>query len=107
MFFKGLLRVPPIAQLANGDKGPGALPTLEEVYRRYHLPVPGTAGAGHPPLYHARALIFVTFFAGAVISAILAAVVYLFADRFASVPGNAVAVALAFGLGTPAFAYSN
>jgi hypothetical protein len=107
MIFKGLVRLPPIARLANGDKGPGALPTLEEVYRRYHLPVPGTAGAGHPPLYHAMALTFVTFFAVAVPSAILAAVVYLLADRFASAPANAVAVALAFGLGTPAFAYSN
>jgi hypothetical protein len=107
VIFKGLVRLPPLARLAGGDKGPGALPTLEEVYTRYHLPVPGTPGAGHPPLYHAMALIFVTFFAGAVISAILATVVYLFADRFASAPGNAVALALAFGLGTPAFAYSN
>jgi hypothetical protein len=107
VIFKGLVRFPPLAGLASGDRGPGALPTLDEVYTRYHLPVPGTPGAGHPPLYHAMALTFVTFFAMAVPSAILAAVVYLLADRFAAVPGNAVGLALAFGLGTPAFAYSN
>jgi hypothetical protein len=107
VIFKGLVRFPPLAGLASGDRGPGALPTLDEVYRRYHLPVPGTPGAGHPPLYHAMALTFVTFFAMAVPSAILAAVVYLLADRFAAVPGNAVGLALAVGLGTPAFAYSN
>jgi hypothetical protein len=107
VIFKSLVRLPPLARLASGDKGPGALPTLDEVYRRYHLPVPGTPGAGHPPLYHAMALIFVTFFAVAVPSAILAAAVYLLADRFASAPANAVGLALAFGLGTPAFAYSN
>ena len=107
VIFKGLVRVPPLAQLASGDQAPRVLPTVDEVYRRYHLPVPGTPGAGHPPLYHAMALTFVTFFAMAVPSAILAAVVYLLADRFAWRQVNAVALALAFGLGTPAFAYSN
>ena len=108
VIFKGLVRFPPLAKLASGDRGPGALPTLDEVYQRYHLPVPGTPGAGHPLLYHAMALIFVTFFAMAVPSAILATAVYLLADRFADdVPGKAVGLALAFALGTPAFAYSN
>ena len=108
VIFKGLVRFPPLAKLASGDRGPGALPTLDEVYRRYHLPVPGTPGAGHPPLYHAMALIFVTFFAMAVPSAILATAVCLLAERFADdMPGKALGLALAFGLGTPAFAYSN
>ena len=107
VIFKGLVRIPPLARLASGNRGPGALPTLEEVYKKYHLPVPGTPGAGHPPLYHAMALVFVTFFSVAVTSAMLGAAVFLLADRFSAAPGNAVALALAFGLGTPAFAYSN
>jgi hypothetical protein len=107
VIFKGLVRVPFLAELASGNKGPGALPSLEEVYKKYHLPVPGTPGAGHPPVYHAMALVFVTFFSVAVTSASLGAVVFLLADRFSAAPGNAVVLALAFGLGTPAFAYSN
>jgi hypothetical protein len=107
MVFKALVRLPPVARLASGDRGPGTLPTLHEVYRRYHLPVPGTPGAGHPPLYHAMALVFVTFFAMAVTSAMLGGALYLLADRFTAVPGNAVGLAVAFALGTPAFAYSN
>jgi hypothetical protein len=107
VIFKRLVRLPPLARLASADRGPGASPTLDEVYKRYHLPVPGTPGAGHPPLYHAMALVFVTFFTIAVPSAMLVAAVYLLSDRFAAVPAGAVALALAFGLGTPAFAYSN
>jgi len=105
--FKGLVRLPPLAQLASGKKGPGALPSLDEVYKKYHLPVPGTPGAGHSPLYHAMALVFVTFFSVAVLSALVGAVVYLLADRFAAASANAIVLALAFGLGTPTFAYSN
>ena len=48
-----------------------------------------------------------TFFSVAVMSAVLGAVLILLADRFAAAPADAVVLALAFGLGTPAFAYSN
>lgn len=105
--FTGLVRLPPLSALAAGRRGPGALPSVEEVYKKYHLPVPGTPGAGHAPLYHAMALVFVTFFSVAVMSAVLGAVLNLLADRFAAAPADAVVLALAFGLGTPAFAYSN
>jgi hypothetical protein len=107
VLFKCLVRFAPLATLAKGDRGPGVLPTLDEVYKRYHLPVPGTPGAGHPPIYHAMALVFVTSFSVAMMSALLVAIVYLLADRFSTASGNSVALALAFGLGTPAFAYSN
>jgi hypothetical protein len=107
MIFRGLVRIRPLARLASGNRGPGALPAVEEVYKRYHLPVPGTPGAGHPPVYHAMALVFVTFFSVAVMSAMLGAALSLMAERFVAVSGNAVGLALGFGLGTPAFAYSN
>jgi hypothetical protein len=107
MIFRGLVRLPPLARVAHGNRGPGALPTLEEVYKRYHLPVRGTLGEGHPPLYHAMAVVFVTFFSVALMSAMLGAALNLLADRFSDVSGNAVALALAFGLGTPAFTYGN
>jgi hypothetical protein len=77
------------------------------VYAEHRLPKPGTPGAGHLPVYHAMALTFVTFFSIALMSAILAAVVYLMAMRLSANPRHALAVALAFGLATPAFAYSN
>ncbi len=107
LLFRGAMQVTPLARLAAGNKGPGALPTLDEVYQKYHLPVPGTPGAGHPAIYHAMALVVVTFFSVAVLSALLGTVVYLAAARFATRPDDAVWLALAFGLGTPAFPYSN
>jgi hypothetical protein len=107
LIFKVIVRLPPLAGIANGNEALGALPTLDEVYERYHLPAPGTPGAGHPPIYHAMALVFVTFFSVSLISALLGAVLYLMADRFSAAPQNAVGLAVAFGLGTPAFAYSN
>ena len=44
--FKGLVRLPPLAELAAGGRGPGALPSVEEVYksttcRFQELPAPG------------------------------------------------------------------
>jgi hypothetical protein len=107
LVFKAVARLPTVARLATGDRAPGALPTLDEVYRKYHLPSPGTAGSGHPPIYHAMALVFVTFFAVAVPSALTGAVLFLFASRFCPSPGRAVALAFALGLATPAFSYSN
>ena len=107
MVFKGLVQLPPLEAMANADAGPGALPTLESIYREHRFPEPGTPGAGHPLIYHAMALTFVTFFSVAVLSALLGTVVYLMASRFAERPGDAVVLAFAFALGTPAFAFSN
>jgi len=107
VLFKWIVRLPPLARVADGKAGLGALPSLDEVYKRYHLPAPGTPGAGHPPIYHAMALSFVTFFSVAVVSALLVAVFCLMVDRFSTRPGNDVALALALGLASPAFAYSN
>jgi hypothetical protein len=66
--------------MSQGNKAPGALPTLEQVYEAYHLPEPGVPDAGHPPLYHSMALTFVTFFTVTVMSATLGGVVHLFAS---------------------------
>jgi hypothetical protein len=106
MAFRVLVRLPPLASIVSGSAPPGSLPTVQQVYEQSQLPEPGTPGAGHPILYHAMALSFVTFFSVALMSAMLGAAVYLMASRFSS-SGNALVLALAFGLGTPAFAFSN
>ena len=107
VLFRALVRLPPLARLANGETTLGALPSLERVYAEHRLPKPGTPGAGHAPVYHAMALTFVTFFSVAIMSAILGVAVYMMAARLSSRPRNALVLALVFGLGTPAFAYSN
>ncbi len=105
--FRGLVLVPPLSWIIAANDVPGALPTIKQVFQQSHLPRPGTPGAGHPPLYHAMALTFVTFFTVTIASAVLGAVVYLMASRFSTRRRDAVVLALAFGLGTPAFAFSN
>jgi hypothetical protein len=105
--FRGLVQLPPLAGLAYGEGGLGSLPSVEEVYAQHELPEPGTPGAGHPPVYHAMAVTFSTFFSVALMSAALGVVVYLMTSRLSASPGSAVAAALAFGLATPALAYSN
>ena len=105
--FRAIVRLPPLARVASGDATIGSLPPVETVYAEHKLPEPGAPGAGHPPVYHAMALTFVTFLSIALMSATLAAVVYLMATRLSKSPRNALVVALAFGLATPAFAYSN
>jgi hypothetical protein len=107
MAFRALVRLPAIGSIANGSNPPGTLPTIEQVYEESHLPEPGTPGAGHPILYHAMAITFVTFLSVALMSAMLGAAVYLMASRFSAAPGNALMLAFAFGLGTPAYAFSN
>jgi hypothetical protein len=106
MAFRALVRMTPLGSIANGSEPPGALPTVEQVYEQSDLPEPGTPGAGHRILYHAMALSFVTLFSVALMSATLGAAVYRMASRFSSA-GNALILAFAFGLGTPAFAFSN
>jgi hypothetical protein len=106
MAFRVLVLLPPLGSIASGSAPPGTLPTVQQVYEQSQLPEPGTPGAGHPILYHAMALSFVTVFSVALMSAMLGATVYLMASRFSSV-GNALVLAFAFGLGTPAFAFSN
>jgi len=107
VLFRGLVGLPPLARLANGETTLGALPSLEQVYAEHRLPKPGTPGAGHAPVYHAMALTFVTFFSVAIMSAILGVALCIMAARLSSSPRNALVLALVFGLGTPAFAYSN
>jgi hypothetical protein len=105
--FRALALLPPLRRIANGSSTLGSLPSLEQVYAEHQLPKPGTPGSGHPPIYHAMALTFTTFFSIALMSSMLAAVVYLMAARLSREPRNALVVAFAFGLATPAFAYSN
>lgn len=58
-------------------------------------------------LYYFSALTFVTFFTSALPSALLGVLVYRMAREWADKQWYAIAVALAFGLATPAFAYAN
>ena len=105
--FKGLVRLPPLARLASGDRGPGALPTLDEVYRRYHLPVPGhPRSRPSPSLPRDGADVRDVLLGSGDVSHAWGRC--LPAGRLVlRRTGNAVGLALAFGLGTPAFAYSN
>lgn len=73
------------------------------------LPTQNAAGRGviAESLNYFVALTFVTLFTSALPSALLGVLVYRMAHKWATKQWYAVAVALAFGLATPAFAYAN
>jgi hypothetical protein len=95
-------------------KGVAALPPVQTIIERgaslgNFSDTLNPEGQGFRPeaMYEGMALTFMTFFASSVPAAILGAVFFLFAARFARKDSYAFTLALIFGLATPAFAYSN
>lgn len=98
MVFKGVAALPPIQNFINSGKGVGSLgDTLN----------PDGQGIRPQAVYEYMALAFITFFASAIPSALLGVVVFLMACRFAKKESYAFVLALAYGLATMAFPYSN
>ncbi len=98
MAFKAVAALPPIQKFINSGKGIGSMSdTLN----------PDGKGIRPDAVYQYMALAFMTFFASAVPSALLGVIVFLMAARFAKKYSYAFLLALAFGLATMAFPYSN
>ncbi|MBA3872098.1 MAG: hypothetical protein H0X30_23375 [Anaerolineae bacterium] len=98
MVFKGIAALPPIQKFIASGKGLGSMSdTLN----------PDGKGIRPDAVYQYMALAFITFFASAVPSAFLGVIVFLMAARFARKDSYAFLLALAFGLATMAFPYSN
>ena len=98
MVYKAVAAIPPVQNFINNGQLPG---NFAETLN------PEGRGALAESIYQGMALTFVTFFATSVPSALLGAVVFLFAARFTPRPIYAVVLALAYGLATIAFSYSN
>ncbi len=98
MVFKGIAALPPVDNFIQSGRGIGGFSdTLN----------PEGEGIRPEAVYQGLALTFMTFFAMAVPSAVLGATVFLFAARFTPRDSYAMLLALAFGLATMAFPYSN
>lgn len=98
MVFKGIAALPPVEHFIQSGSGLGNFgDTLN----------PDGEGIRPEAVYQGMALTFITFFSTAIPSAILGMVVFLFAARFTSKDRYAFILALAYGLGTIAFPYSN
>jgi hypothetical protein len=98
MIFKGVAALPPIERFIQSGSGLGNFgDTLN----------PDGEGIRPEAVYQGMALTFMTLFAMALPSAFLGMVVFLFAARFTSKDRYAFILALAYGLGTIAFPYSN
>jgi len=98
MVFKAAAALPPIERFIQSGSGLGNFgDTLN----------PEGEGIRPEAVYQGMALTFITFFAMAIPSAMLGMVVFLFAARFTSKDSYAFLLALAYGLGTIAFPYSN
>lgn len=98
MVFKGIAALPPVQRFIESGKGIGKVSdTLDNT------------GDDITPrkVYEYMALTFITFFTSAVPSALLGVVLFLMAARFANKDSYAFLLALAYGLGTMAFPYSN
>ena len=96
--YSGLTTIIPVDSLINSENLPGNFAdTLN----------PEGRGAIEESIQQGMALTFITFFAMSVPSAILGVAVFLFALRFTERPINAFVLALAYGLATIAFPYSN
>lgn len=98
MLFKGIAALPPVERFIASGSGLGSLSdTLN------------ADGQGIRPqaVYEYMALTFMTFFASALPSAYLGVVLFWMAARFARKDSYAFLLALAYGLGTMAFPYSN
>lgn len=96
--FKGVAALPPVQNLISNA---GSLGSMADTLN------PDGQGAQPQAVYEYMALTFITFFASAVPSAFLAVVIFFFACRFANKDSYAFVLALAYGLGTMAFPYSN
>ena len=96
--FTKIAALPPIERFISSGSGLG---NFEDTLN------PDGAGIRPEAMYQGMALAFMTFFAMALPSAVLGAVVFLFAARFTTRDSYAFILALAFGLGTMAFPYSN
>ncbi|MBZ0297628.1 MAG: hypothetical protein K8L99_34040 [Anaerolineae bacterium] len=98
IIFKGIAAIPPIEHFIQSGSGLGNFgDTLN----------PEGEGIRPEAVYQGMALTFITFFAMAVPSALLGTVVFLFAARFTRKDIYAFILALAYGLGTIAYPYSN
>lgn len=96
--FKVIAQIPPIQNMIENGNLPGNFTdTLN----------PEGRGALSTSIYQGMALTFMTFFAISVPSAILGTVIFLFASRFTPRLIHAFVLALAYGLATIAFPYSN
>lgn len=95
--FKLIAQIPPIQRFIENGSLPG---NFAETLN------PEGRGAISTSIYQGMALTFMTFFAISVPSAILGAVVFLFAARFTPRLIRAAVLALAYGLATIAFPYS-
>lgn len=98
MVFKGIAALPPVQRFIESGKGIGSVSDTID-----------TQGDDITPrkVYEYMALTFITFFASAIPSALLGVVFFLTAARFARKDSYAFLLALAYGLGTIAFPYSN
>lgn len=96
--FKGVTTVLPVERFINAENLPGNFAATLN---------PEGRGALQESIYQGLALTFITFFATSVPSAVLGVAVFLLALRFTARPFNAFVLALAYGLATIAFPYSN
>jgi hypothetical protein len=96
--FKLIAQIPPVQNFIENGKLPG---NFAETLN------PEGRGALSSSIYQGMALTFMTFFAISVPSAILGTVVFLFASHFTPRLIHAAVLALAYGLATIAFPYSN
>ena len=96
--FRGIAALPPVERFIQSGSGLGNFSdTLN----------PEGEGIRPEAVYEGLALTFITFFAMSIPSAILGTVVFLFAARFTKRDLYAFVLALAYGLATIAFPYSN
>lgn len=96
--FKGVATLPPIQNFIESGNSIGS---LEDTLN------PDGQGIRPEAVYQGLALTFITFFATSIPSAILGVVIFLFATRFTKKDIYAFILALAYGLMTSAFPYSN
>lgn len=97
LVFKGVAALPPVARFVESGSSLGNFSATLN---------PDGAGVRPEAVYQGMALTFITFFAVSVPSALMGAVLFLFAARFARRDLYAFVLALAYGLGTIALPYS-
>lgn len=98
LVFKGVAALPPVERFIQSGSGLGNIgDTLN----------PEGEGIRPEAVYQGMALTFITFFAMSIPSALLGTVLFLFAARFTRRDSYAFVLALAYGLATIAFPYSN
>jgi hypothetical protein len=98
LIFRGFAALPPVESFIESGRGFGG---FEDTLN------PEGEGVRSEAVYQGMALVFITFFATSVPSALLGTTVFLFAARFTPRDFYAFILALAYGLATIAFPYSN